>query len=135
MSLYFAARVPEVNLDTGEVRAELVVVLAESPLDARRETGLLDADFSPATPRDLEEWEDEAARPLTRSDVRDLLSFVRRHQVGMFNRGRRSARARADRRLRYKARKLAQLRGKLELMLVELEEDDTGATFDNEEVA
>ena len=114
---YYAAQVRDAD-DRSE---RLVVVPANDELDARRESGLIDAEFHLADDAELDEWDTVCQRALTEADLRSLLKSVRKEQVGMANR---FARDRgfgtspvAEARRRKKARKLTQLRGKLELLL------------------
>jgi hypothetical protein len=137
---FFAGRVEQATRDDeGEVRIEerLVVVAARDRWDARRESGLIEVDFAPATDAEMEEWDTICSEPLTEADLHNLLSHVRRQQVALGNRRARDSTfggeqvTRRRERARYKAEKLCQLRGKLELKLDALLEggaDDEEAT-------
>ena len=130
---FYAGRVEQVTRgDDGviEVEERLVVIAARDKYDARRESGLIEIDFEPATDADMEAWDAICSEPLTEADLHNLLTHVRRQQVALGNR-----RARDDafggeqvtrrrERARFKAEKLCQLRGKLELKLDALESDD-----------
>jgi hypothetical protein len=129
---YYAARVRDAD-DRSE---HLVVVPANDELDARRESGLIDAEFHLADDAELDEWDEVCARPLTEADLRSLLKAVRKEQVGMANR---FARDRgfgsspvAEARRHKKARKLTELRGKLEQMLEDVWNGDDGVDADAE---
>jgi hypothetical protein len=133
---FYAGRVEQVNpaSDDGsglfEVEERLVVVAARDPWDARRESGLIEVDFEPATDAEMEEWDEICSAPLTEADLHNLLSHVRRQQVALGNRRARDSTfggeqvTRRRERARYKAEKLCQLRGKLELKLDALVADN-----------
>ena len=134
---YYAARVHD---DTDSDSPEhLVVVPAADELDARRESGLIEAEFHEAHDDELDEWDAICSSALTDIDLHVLVKSVRKLQVGMANQFARDRGFGAEgegeiaearrRKARYKARKLAQLRGKLELMLLEPAEDDDGEPF------
>jgi hypothetical protein len=53
-----------------EVTPKLVVVWASSAAEARRESGMIDHEFFPATPDDVSEWEDEAGVSATAVSLR-----------------------------------------------------------------
>jgi hypothetical protein len=98
---------------------ELVVVQAETAGDAMVDSGLIFESFREATEAEAEQWDALTAEPLTEADVESMLSILR---VEQRQTGKSRARARTKGRLGlvardgYKARKLALLRGKLEVM-------------------
>jgi hypothetical protein len=63
----------------GEVD-QLIVVDAESVADARRESGLVELDFHPATDAEVEEWDAVCRGRLSEGDIDMLLRFVAKEQ-------------------------------------------------------
>jgi hypothetical protein len=59
-----------------EVTPKLVVVWAASAAEARRESGMIDHEFFPATPDDVSEWEDETSDALSDEDIRALARML-----------------------------------------------------------
>jgi hypothetical protein len=128
---YWAAMVDIPVIDEGEqVGSErrLFVVQAVDALDARRESGLVDAHFHEATDEEMVQWDRLTATGFTQEDVGRLLTLVRREIVHVSNKEARAtgfgkSRGHRFRVLdRYKAASLVTLRGKLELLAGELEE-------------
>ena len=119
----FATRVPR-DYGNGTVKHHLVVVEATDAEDARRESGLTDFEFHPATDDELDEWERIAAKPLTAKDAEHLARLVRKQAREI---GRRTRKRHADERVvypgeMYRARMCMELVAKLEVI-----EDDADA--------
>lgn len=68
-------------------RTRLVIVEAESPLEARRESGLIEHDFREPTDDEMERWDEITARQLTDRDVNMIVRLLAREQK-VLSRGR-----------------------------------------------
>ena len=127
----FATRVEESVLDeatnTWRVEQKLVVVPATSPSDAQLASGLIDSTFREATEAELEEWDAITAADLNDKDVEALLYLVRRAAREIAKRRikdrEKGRRAHARDAVRFKARKYAELVGKLEVYDTKGEDD------------
>lgn len=122
----WSTRVPNVQED-GTDDPRIVVVEAVDAEDAKQRSALIDCEFVPATEADLDEWEERIDRPLNDRDIVQLLSFIRRAQRELFRRRLKDGprNPQHQQAARFRARKLAELAGKLETMGGEPDEEDS----------
>lgn len=123
---YWAARVTVPLLEDQEqvgVAQRLIVVEADGPEDARRESAFVEAEFVLADEATLEEWDMLTSTPLNQEEIGRLMVLVRRELVSVANKEAKAegfGKSRDDRfRLldRVKAATLVRLQGKLDTML------------------
>lgn len=98
-----------------------VCVLADSAVEARDATGLGDLSFHEATEADTRRWDALSEKPLNERDVEVLIQLARRGQSELARRFRvaRGKGQKPHRNMVWRAIKLAELRGKLEMLEVE----------------
>jgi len=123
---FYAARVPIaafLGADTSVSEERLVVVYARSADDARRESALIDAEFHEASEDELMEWDRITEGPLDLDEIERITKYVRRQLRELANAAARRVAfpkpeddryAPAD---LYKAVRLVELRGKVELLV------------------